>query len=257
MTREMIFDVWAPARSRWSPWVKPILFSFMSEISVGVSIAERSMTDFSWLPPADGGTVLVLDLPTAQAVIEGVEIAKRGYRPVPLYNAIPWQQGSALAEFADPLVEVGAIVRALRAITPLLAMESLPDVAPPAFLLDSNRRVPTRVIEPGCLDNRSISFPTDFPSANFLLAHGLRRVVLVQRFHPQPQPDLAHTLRAWQDAGLTIEVKELGEEGGPHPIEVPVPSFFGKCFYHALKMLGFKRSTLGGFGGILPEASSG
>src|SRR5436190_12406879 len=257
MTREMIFDIWAPAGSRWSPWVQPILFSFMSEVSVGASVPETVLTDLSWLAPADGSTLLVLDLPSAQAAIEAVEIAKRGYRPVPLYNAIPWEEHSMFAENTPPLVDVGLIVHALKAVTPLVAMESLSDAAPPAFLLDSNRRVPTRSVEPGCLDNRSVSFPTDFPSANFLLAHGLRRVVLVQRFHPQPQPDLAHTLRAWQDAGLTIEVKELGEEGGPHPIEVSVPTFFGKCFYHALKMLGFKRSALGGFGGILPEASSG
>jgi hypothetical protein len=257
MTREMIFDIWAPAGSRWSPWVKPILFSFMSEIHVGASVPESSTTDLSWLPPADGSTLLVLDLPTAQAASDAVEFAKRGYRPVPLYNASPWEENSQLAEIAPPLVDVGSIVHALRAVTPLLAMESLSDTAPPAFLLDWNRRVPMRAVEPGCLDNRSVSFPTDFPSANFLLAHGLRRVVLVQRYHPQPQADLAHTLRAWQNAGLAIEVKELDEAGAPRPVEVSTPSFFGKCFYHALKMLGFKRSTLGGFGGILPEASSG
>ena len=27
MTREMIFNVWAPPASRWSSWVKPVLFS--------------------------------------------------------------------------------------------------------------------------------------------------------------------------------------------------------------------------------------
>jgi hypothetical protein len=257
MTREMIFDIWAPAVSCWSPWVKPILFSFMSEIHVGASVPESSITDLSWLPPADGSTLLVLDLPTAQAAIEAVEISKRGYRPVPLYNAIPWEEDSTSIESVPPLVDVGSIIHALQAVTPLLAMESLSDTAPPAFLLDSNRRVPMRSVEPGCLDNRSVSFPTDFPSANFLLAHGLRRVILVQRYHPQPQADLAHTLRAWQNAGLAIEVKELDEAGAPRPVEVSSPSFFGKCFYHALKMLGFKRSALGGFGGILPEASSG
>src|SRR5215213_6406954 len=125
MTREMIFDIWAPAGSRWSPWVKPILFSFMSEISAGASAAQTSITDLSWLPPADGSTLLVLDLPTAQAASDAVEIAKRGYRPVPLYNAIPWEENSRSAEVAPSLVDVGSIVHALRAVTPLFAIESL------------------------------------------------------------------------------------------------------------------------------------
>ena len=35
MTREMIFNVWAPREGRWSPWVKPVLFSFMIDSSLG------------------------------------------------------------------------------------------------------------------------------------------------------------------------------------------------------------------------------
>jgi hypothetical protein len=155
------------------------------------------------------------------------------------------------------VVNVVLIVQTLRKMTPLLATENLVSVAPPAFLIDANRRTGSRSISPGCFDNRSISFPTDFPSANFLLAHGLRRAVLVQRFLDQPQSDLAHTLRAWQNAGVAIELKLLEKIGAPQPIQVPTPSWFGRCFYRALEMIGFRRSVLGGFGGVLPEASSG
>src|SRR5262249_25610457 len=56
--------------------------------------------------------------------------------------------------------------------------------------------------DPDEFDNRSISFTTDFPSANFLAAHGIARVMLVQKSSAEPQPDLAHSLRRWQDGGV-------------------------------------------------------
>ena len=68
------------------------------------------------------------------------------------------------------LVDVKPIMAALWHGASRLQMLALPPEAPPAFLLDANRR---GVEEPfaGCFDNRSVSFITDFPSSNFLLAH--------------------------------------------------------------------------------------
>ena len=59
-------------------------------------------------------------------------------------------------------------------------------------------------VEPPAFDNRSVSLPTDFPSANLLLSYGVRRVVLVQATDGQPQADLAHTLLRWQQAGIDM-----------------------------------------------------
>ena len=260
MTREMIFDVWAPHGSRWSPWVKPVLFSFVGDVQVSLaSDAHESTWDLTWLPPADGSSILVFDLPGEEAVSGCLRVFTRGYRPVPVYNAIPWDPGSdeSLDMRPPSVVDILPIVQALRRATPHLATANLDNVAPAVFLLDANRRVGSRTADPGCFDNRSVSFPTDFPSANFLLANGVRNVVVVQRISDQPQGDLAHTLRAWQEAGLKIQLKLLEKVGPPEPMDVPRPSWFGRCFYQALEMIGFRRSVLGGFGGVLPEASSG
>jgi hypothetical protein len=260
MTREMIFDIWAPRESRWSPWVKPVLFSFMSEMSFNMlGDTPPPDWDLTWLPPADGSTLLIFDLPGDEAAAGCLGLARFGYRPVPIYNAIPWEPGSSESLETGPasVVDVVPIVQTLRRVTPLLATENLVNVAPPAFLMDASRRIGSRSANPGCFDNRSVSFPTDFPSANFLLAHGVRCVVLAQRFLDQPQSDLAHTLRAWQDAGIAIKLKLMEKSGPAQPIQVTTPSWFGSCFYRALEMMGFRRSVLGGFGGLLPEASSG
>ena len=73
----------------------------------------------------------------------------------------------------------------------------------------------------------------------------------------QPQPDLAHTLRRWQDGGIVIELKALDASGPPVPIEVRKPFGFGFLWHRALRMLGLRRHRLGGFGGFVPEPSAG
>src|SRR5262245_28176313 len=86
-TKEDIFEVWAPARGRWSPWVKPVLFACLDHEPF--SAARPLPIDISWAPSATTNTALVLDLPSAEGVVVALELAAQGYRPVPLYNAVP------------------------------------------------------------------------------------------------------------------------------------------------------------------------
>jgi hypothetical protein len=202
-----------------------------------------------------------LDLSGAEGVAVGVALGGLGYRPVPLYNAVPWaaepEPGVQPDSTFPPLVDVGVILAALSAASPLIASRHLPGDAPAAFLLDSNRRTPMRPVEPGTFDNRSISFPTDFPSSAFLLSQGIQGAILVQRGESQPQPDLAHTLRMWEEAGLSIHLKLLEIPGPPVACNIAKPSRFRLHFYRALELLGFRRHVLGGFGGVLREPSAG
>jgi hypothetical protein len=213
--------------------------------------------DASWIPPAGDNPALVLDLPGPDGVWTGVAAAARGYRPVPLYNAVPGPTtGVWIGAFAS-LVDVGPILSALCHVTPDLQRAALAPEAPPAFLLDANRRGEGGFVAPGRFDNRSISFTTDFPSATFLAAHGIRRAVLIQSTGDQPQPDLAHTLRRWQDGGIVLELKRLDASEAPVPIAVRKPFGFGFLWHRALRMLGLRRHRLGGFGGFVPEPSAG
>src|SRR5258708_7382248 len=127
----------------------------------------------------------------------------------------------------------------------------------PAFLLDANRRGEGLTPAPGRFDNRSVSFTTDFPSGTFLVANGIFRVVLIQSGREDAQQDLAHTLRRWQDGGISIEMKRLDVAGPPLPFQVPVPSGFGLLWQRALGTLGLRRYGLGGFGGFVPTPSAG
>jgi hypothetical protein len=236
-------------------WLEP------SDTSSGYRDRTRKSGDLS--------TAVVLDLPGPLGVAWGIALARKGWRPVPLYNAIPGgtpggvPMVSSSGRFGavpvlrdtSALVDMQPIVSALRRATHALAELPLPPERPPVFLLDANRR--DGFASPGRFDNRSISLPTDFPSAVFLRSRGIERVVVVQRVGVEPQEDLAHTLLAWQQGGVPILVKELERDTEPQTIEVRPPSQFRSLWYRALATMGLKRAPLGGFGGTIPIPSAG
>ncbi len=105
--------------------------------------------------------------------------------------------------------------------------------------------------------NRSISFTSDFPSSHFLAAHGIQRVLLIQKDRLEPQADLAHSLRRWQEGGLQLERVRLDGASTPEPFQVARPPWYGAMFQRILSSLGFRRAAGGGFGAWLPDASAG
>jgi hypothetical protein len=260
MNNQEIHSIWAPDTSVWSTWAKPVLFAYLDSTGYEFPVP-GSMVDVSWSPSPGEKVGLVLDLPGAEGVAVGVALAERGYRPVPLYNALPMPVGRYLS---DPLsggeisaVNVFPIINALRNGAEQLAELNLPADAPPVFLLDANRQGAGRKMLPGDFDNRSISFTTDFPSANFLIAHGVQRVMLVQRTDLEPKSDLAHSLRRWQDGGIKLERLRLDPPSRPEPFQVGRPPWYGVMFQRALASLGVRRSGTGGFGAWIADSSAG
>jgi hypothetical protein len=260
MNKEEIFSIWAPDDSPWSRWAKPVLFAHLGSEASHIPATEVG-NYVNWAPPPGENTALVLDLPGAEGVLTGVALAGRGYQPVPLYNAVPLPSGELLL---DPLasktvaaVDVLPILGALRDGAEQLAQLKLPLDAPPAFLLDANRHGAGRTMQPEEFDNRSVSFTTDFPSANFLASRGILRMMLVQRDSIEPQPDLAHSLRRWQDGGIKLERLRLDLPSQSEPFEVARPSWYGAMFQRMLAGIGLRRSSRGGFGAWVPESSAG
>jgi hypothetical protein len=260
MNKEEIFQAWAPDTSLWWTWAKPVLFAHLGAV-VDSSEIPAASEDVNWCPPTENKVVLVADLPGADGVWLGIVLAERGYRPVPLYNALPLPGGQPildpLTRHAVAAVNVLPIISALRQAAGGLAGCQIPSDAPPAFLLDANRQGDGRSLLPGEFDNRSVCFTTDFPSANFLLAHGFQRALLVQKTGLQPQPDLAHVLRRWQEGGIVLESLATNASGQPERLEIPRPSWYGAMFQRALLALGLRRAWGGGFGAWKPEPSAG
>lgn len=214
MTEDEIFETWAPRGGRWSLWVKPVLFAYINSVSAGDPLPSFPGLEGVGSAPR---TAVVIDLPGDESVAAALTIAPLGWQPVPLFNALP----SSL----QVAVNVYPIIHALQSAAPTLATLHLSSSASPAFLLDSRRAAPgwglaPQIFQtPGVFDNRSISLPTDFPSAAKLREHGISRVLLIQR-GTKPASDLAHTLHQWQKDGLVIERLEPAPNARPQPCPI-------------------------------------
>lgn len=241
MRGERCFEVWAPDASPWSAWAKPVLFSQLD----GLGVQARPTREWvGSLPRHRDEIALVVELEGRDAVEAGLELARRGWRPVPLFNA-------TMAPRA--LVDMVSVMEALLGGAPVLEGIDVRLDAPPAFLLDSRRMLGHP--RPGAYDNRSIVLPQDFPSATMLVARGIRSVVWVRRGVGKPAEDLRHVLLRWQQAGLGLRHEAV--DGGDGDLIVDPPTRFRKAWYALIALLGLRRSNVGGFGAIVPEATSG
>jgi len=251
-----VFEAWAPAASRWSGWVKPVLFAVMRWQHAEMDAPSHRESNLSWVQRDDRTTIYVLDLPGAEGVSVGLDFAERGIRPIPVYNALPApiQQSASASTQLDAIVDVEAIIIGLWRGAVFLKEKNLSPAALPAFLVDSNRNKSTPAGIDTYFDNRSISFPSDFPSAEYLRLAGISRVVLVKRGSSVEQSDLAQTLRRWQDAGLQIQLKRLDNESGPAPYFVKQPS---RLLAVWLAVRAYFLRSESGFGVSVTRGSSG
>jgi hypothetical protein len=247
-----LYAQWAPVASCWSDWAKPVLFTDLTDDDFATGMtAFLEPLDMHHMPVATTGMAIVVDLPGVQSVQAGLGLAALGYRPVPLYNAAP-PPGDV---FTTAVVEVGRIRQALKDNAAALTEMGLPLDAPPCFLLDSLRRVGSNSATPGKFDNRWITFPEDYPSANTLKSKGISGIVVLQTEAVEPQSDLRHVLLRWQEAGLTIYLSTPTRLQSPTPITVSKPSDFGALWYRFQCLFGLRRNSAGGFGSIVPEPS--
>jgi hypothetical protein len=249
MTGEECFDVWAPADASWSEWAKPSLFAHMGPSAETSAAAPEApgAPDAFWIPDAGGRTAVIVDLPGATSVIFGLALARRGYRPVPVYN-------TSLGP--SPVVNAAEIAQALIAGATVIRGFGLRRDASPAFLLDSERMSPPSPPQPGKFDNRWLVFPQDFPSAARLQAGGVSDILLVHGERGL-QDDLAHVLLRWQQAGIRMTAADARENGRIRELQVQPPSMFRRAWYRALTIARLRRNNAGGFGAVIPVASSG
>ncbi len=246
MNARHTFAVWAPPGCPWSAWAKPALFADLDKVFVEApEPAPITVEDASWLPIFDRRTVMVLDLPGGLSVTRGLQLARRGYRPVPLFNTSHDRLSA---------VPVRDVLEGLHTGRRVLSEIDLPADAPPAFLLDSRRLGAVRP-SPGTYDNRWVVLPQDFPSAAKLREHGIAVVLLWQQRKGDPSDDLAHVLKRWQEAGLDIYLEHGDLPSPPEPLRVRTPSRYKSLFHRLFILAGLRRNSAGGFGSMVPQPS--
>ena len=250
MTGEECFGIWAPADASWSAWAKPVLFAQLPSLT-GLTMEPPAGADVDalWAPDAGGRTALIVDLPGVLSLGHGLALARRGYRPVPLYN-------TTLTSGASVAVDAVPIARELVRGTQLLRSLTLRPDAPPAFLLDARRMAPDVPPKPGVFDNRWVVFPQDFPSGSRLRSAGIDTVLLVHGAGGL-QDDLAHVLLRWRQLGLRLLATDVTGSSLTRELHVAPPSMFKRAWHRALTVAGLRRHNAGGFGAVVPIPSSG
>jgi hypothetical protein len=258
MTRDEVFEAWAPAGGTWSNWVKPAPFAHLPRDLPPEP--DMPPPDVSWVPAPGEGVALVVDLPGATSVHFGMALAGIGYQPVPLFNAIPppVEPGQPAPPADVSVVPVEPILSALvRGADWMRAHPPAAD-APPAFLIDADRQSARRDLSPGAFDNRSVVFVTDFPSATLLTGHEITRAVLARREPGTIGKDLRHSLQLWQQGGMSLMQKWLSDPGPPVPLALPKPGWWTGLGRRLLALLpGTGRNAAGEFGTFASQGTGG
>ena len=239
-----LYQMWAPpahavaGSTSWTDWAKPVLFASLPSTFKG-DASELLVKQPAFMP--EGKSMIIVDLPSVQGVEEALGFAREGFRPVPLYNGV-MSNGKVL-------VDVKPLGRALYSGAEILRTMTLPNDAPPVFMLDANRMEGAQ--KPLSFDNRWCVFPQDMPSARYLKSHGIEKVILRAE---KLQTDLSRVLYDYKKNGIALYIC-TEKDRYPRELAVKKRSFWDEFAYRFKTIMGLKRNAAGGFGGNVPAAS--
>ncbi|MBO5180048.1 MAG: hypothetical protein J6B87_06865 [Clostridia bacterium] len=195
MTGREVFKIWAPLGSKWVEWVRPVSFVAIGNGLKEYGIYNLMKNDIVYTNKASKSTAIIVDLPGYESVEEAIELAKIGYRPIPIYNGTN-EQERAMATSDNTSVEIALIKGAAE-----LEKINLPNDAPPAFLLDTNRMSRYKM-NVGIFDNSWDVYNQDMPTAKYLVENGIKKIIV--RADEKIQKDLRKILYKYQVAGINI-----------------------------------------------------
>jgi hypothetical protein len=261
-TSRALWEAWGPLRgSPWEPFHCVTLFAALDELRRDAPnkplgpVAEEGLPDYakpSTIAPPWGGadTLIIVDLPGAQAVAVGLALAAgSGYQPVCTFDNWPHERGVLRTErvLAALLYYASAMAK---------TREHLAPGAPPVWLCDRERFTGTKP-SPRRFDNRYIIEDRLLPGSLLLRKSGIRKVIyLCPDGASLPSEDLRHYLDELQAKGFDVSVVATETEATwttPRPY---VRKFASKTGWSPTS-LGLMRSSAGGFGDFVPPPSSG
>lgn len=245
-----VFGQWSPIDSVWSPWAKPALFaqSVSDRYDTVSNQAPATPIVMRWASGLKACTGIVLDAPGQICIPVVLQLARMGFRPVPLFN---------VTTGTNAVVDVLPIRAGLFSSAAVLESLKLPPDAPPVFVIDAHRCPLSGPGLPGEFDNRWVVFPQDFPSAKFLLSHNINSIIWAHAPGHLLAPDLSQVLLRWQIAGIVMHTVDLESADAPQPLTVPKPPMFRMMWQRAIAAAGLRRSSIGGFGAQVPFQRSG
>jgi len=261
-TSRALWQAWGPvAGSPWEPFHCVTLFAALDEVkkdrpgSLLGPLADPDVPAFvmsSAAPPAWAapGTLVMVDLPGPQSVAVGFQLAATaGYQPVCTFDNWPHIKGVLKSERV-----LGALLYYAAALD--AAREHMTPGSPPVWICDRERFTGKKP-PPGGFDNRYILEDRLLPGPQLLHAAGIQKVVYVC---PNGDALPAEDVRAYLDEltpkGIRVTRVATASET-EWTMEQPYVRRFTSDSGWSAFSLGLMRSSAGGFGGFVPQPSSG
>ncbi len=194
MNKKEIFKIWYDSSNKWCAWIKPVSF-----VNLNYKYNEYMDFDFSnnkveYIDKMKLDTAIIVDLAGKDSIVEGVKLAKLGFRPIPIYNGVN-PQLNASSTILNHYIEVG-LLKATDEIKKINFNKN----ASPVFLLDSSRVNRYRISD-NLFDNSWDVYSQDFPTSKFFLENGIYNIIVVSY---KINKDLEKVLFKFQQDGLNI-----------------------------------------------------
>ena len=197
MRGKEIYKIYAPVGAKWTDWIRPVPFVAIDTYNrnpIGDWLDRKVM----FLKQYQRDTAIFIDLPGKESIELGIDLARMGYRPIPVFNGTDEQQGSQ-ATTNTCLIE-GCLINGSEKLKNI----QLKNDANPAFLLDSYRTNRYRAKE-SIFDNSWDLYKQDIPSSEYFKQNGITKIIVVG---DTIQRDLKKIFLRFQDHGIEIYITD-------------------------------------------------
>ena len=210
MNAKEVYKVWARP-SIWSGWVRPVPFIDVDKDYKPDAILDFTIPEIYYVDSYQQNEAIFIDIDGPSSIKEGIALAQKGYRPIPIFNGtnpLPQSDTNVDNRLLMPYLIYGA--EKLKSI-------AISEDASPVFLLDSNRLNRYRT-------NRSLFdaswdiYPQDIPSCKFLQSHQISKIIIRGT---KVSKDLEKVLYPYQQKGMKIFFTNGFEK--PVPIQLKKP----------------------------------
>lgn len=197
MRGKEIYKIYAPNGAKWTDWVRPVPFVAIDTYN-RKPIADWMERKAMFLKNYQQDTAIFVDLPGKESIELSIDLAYKGYRPIPIFNGTDEQPGSQ-ATTNTYLIESCLINGSEK-----LKNIKLDNNANPAFLLDSYRTNRYRAKE-SIFDNSWDLYKQDIPSAEYFKQNGITKIIIVG---DEIQRDLKKIFLKFQEKGIDIYITD-------------------------------------------------
>lgn len=197
MIGKEIYKIFAPADAKWVEWVRPVPFVAIDTHNRTPAVDWQDRKAI-FIENYQSDTAIFIDLPGKESIELSIDLAYKGYRPIPLFNGTDEQNG-AQATTDTYLIESSLINGAKK-----LKDIHLKNDANPAFLLDYFRTNRYRAKE-SIFDNSWDLYKQDIPSAQYFKRNGINKIIIVSK---EIQKDLKKIFLNFQDNDIKLYFTE-------------------------------------------------